>query len=133
MLRDFFYRLPLSVARCFLGINALWHLLAIGLTYILVTSGFDWRYFEFTRGPLFVSAGLPAALLGFLVPIIVPIGLYLFGTSRKSALLTRTAAALGQSAIIGWLISSFYKAFTGRIHPELLTSLTNLDMSKEFY
>jgi membrane-associated phospholipid phosphatase len=133
MLRDFFYRLPLSVARCFLGVNFLWHLFAIGLTYVLVVSGFDWRYFESTRGSLFLNLGFPAALLGFLVPIILPVSLYVFGNARKSAELTHAAAALGQSAIVGWLISSFYKAFTGRIQPELFTHLSSIDASKEFY
>jgi membrane-associated phospholipid phosphatase len=132
MVRDFCYRLPANVARCFHGFNFFWHLLAIVLTYLLVTSGFDWWYFESTRAAWFMSLGFPAALLGFFVPIMLPVGLYIFGQTRKSIILKNTAAVVGQAAIIGWLLSSFYKVFTGRLHPELVTHLSNIDISRNF-
>lgn len=132
MLKDFFYELPTNIARCFRGIYFFWHILAIVLTYFFVISDFDWLYFESTRAPWFLVAGFPAALLGFLVPVLLPIGLYIFGKMRKSAILENTAAALGQAAIIGWFISSLYKAFTGRLQPELVTQLSNVDISKNF-
>ncbi len=38
--------------------------------------------------------------------------------------------ALGQAALLGWFVSSLYKAFTGRIQPDLLNTLT--DSSRQF-
>ena len=131
MLKDFLYKLPTAILRSFSGRNLLWHLLAIALTYVLVTSGFDWWYFESTRSAVFSSFGFPAALLGFFVPIMLPL-VYLFGKTRKSISLKNTAAIVGQAAIVGWLISSLYKAFTGRLHPELTTYLSSTDISRTF-
>ncbi|MDE1919564.1 MAG: phosphatase PAP2 family protein [Patescibacteria group bacterium] len=107
-------------------------MLAIVLTYALVASDSDWRYFEFTRAESFLAFGFPAALIGFFVPVLLPPGLYAFGALRKSFSLKNIGAALGQAAIIGWLISSLYKAFSGRLHPEITTSLSTLDISKIF-
>ena len=116
MLRKFFY----------------WNLLAIGLTYVLVASDFDWLYFESTRGALLFAVMFPAALLGFLVPVLLPIVLYVFGKTRNSPALKNLAFLLGEVAVLGWLVSSFYKIFTGRIQPEFLTTLSNVDISKDF-
>lgn len=133
MLRDFSYNFPASVMRSFFrGSNFLWHLLAIILTYIFVTSGFDWFYFQSTRDEWFKLVGFSAGFLGFLVPIMMPISFYLFGKVQNSVILKNVAAALGQAAIIGWLISSSYKAFTGRLHPELVTSISTVDISRDF-
>ncbi len=132
MLRDFSYKLPDNILRSFKGINFLWHLLAIALTYILVTSGFDWWYFESTRAAWIFSVLLPSAILGFFVPIILPVGLYMFGELRKSFVLKNTGTTLGHAAIAGWLISSSYKAFTGRLQPEFLTHLSTVDISRVF-
>ncbi len=33
MLRNFFYKFPANIVRCFTGANTLWHLLAIALIY----------------------------------------------------------------------------------------------------
>lgn len=132
MLRDFSYKLPGNIIRSFRGFNFLWHILAIILTYLLVTSGFDWWYSESVGTTWLYSFRLPAALLGFLIPIIVPVSLYFIGKARKSVALEKTAAVLGQAAVIGWAISSSYKAFTGRLHPELIASISNIDISRDF-
>ncbi len=132
MLKDWGYKLFSNFTWCFKGVNLLWQLLAIVLTYFLVMSGFDWWYFQSTRSALFLYLGFPAALLGFLVPVIVPLGLSLWGRARKSISLRTVGAALGQAAIMGWLLSSFYKFFTGRIQPELVTHLVTNDISRNF-
>jgi membrane-associated phospholipid phosphatase len=98
----------------------------------LVTSRFDWWYFESTRSAWIFSLSIPSALIGFFVPIILPVSLYLIGIWRKSFTLKNIAAVLGQAAILGWLVSSSYKAFTGRIQPEFLTHLSNIDASRNF-
>jgi len=47
---ELFHRLPRNVIAIFSGRNLLWHALAIGLTLLIVMSGFDWSYYRFTRG-----------------------------------------------------------------------------------
>ena len=132
MLKIFFYKFPNNLLRCFQGINFFLHLLAIILTYILVTSGFDWRYFESTRDPRFLSFGLPAALIGFFVPTLLLAYIYFIGEIRKSFKLKNTAATLVQAAFTGWLISACYKTFTGRLHPEVITQISSVDISRIF-
>ncbi|HAM53350.1 MAG TPA: hypothetical protein DCP92_22645 [Nitrospiraceae bacterium] len=131
-MRAFFVNLPKNVMKCFAGYNVLWHLLAIILTYIIVTSGFDWLYFKSSRSSLLLSLFFPAVRLGSRLPIIVPLALYAIGKVRKTLKALNTAYALGQTAIIGLLISSFYKAFTGRVHPPRLLSQGTTDISQDF-
>ncbi len=92
-------------------------MIAIIVTGILVMSGFDWAYFLFTRDPTLRSWAFPAVHLGGLLPIALPLILLTFGVLTGNAKPTLTAWAVGQAAIIGLLISSTYKAVTGRVHP----------------
>jgi membrane-associated phospholipid phosphatase len=132
MVRDWGHGLWGNIVRSFSGTSLLWHLLAISLTYLLVTSGFDWRYFEASRVAPLLSFGFFTAALGFFVPLFVPVTLYLYGKKRKSRSFANLGAALGQAAILGWLISSFYKACTGRLHPEIAAPLSGIDISRYF-
>ena len=132
MFKDFFYRFPENFIRCFRGVNLLWHLLAIVLTYVCVVSGLDWWYFGATRSRLIFDLAFPAALLGFFVPVFLPLGIYFFGALRRSPTLKKAGSALVQAGILGSVISSLYKAFTGRPHPELITHLGNADLSRIF-
>lgn len=106
-----------NVIAAFKGKNLLWHLLAILLTILVVTSGFDWLYFTYTRSPALTYVALPAVLLGTFLPVIIPLSYFSFAHLRKSSKLMTKGWAIGQAALLGWLISSFYKAFTGRIPP----------------
>jgi membrane-associated phospholipid phosphatase len=111
------YQLPQNTIRCFKGRNLLWHFLAIVLTYIIVASGADWYYFVSTREPVLRTSFFPAIRLGMIVPIVVPLVLWAVGALKDGLKIKNTAFALGQAAILGLAISSFYKAFTGRIPP----------------
>lgn len=113
----FFYNLPKNFLRCFKGYNLLWHLLAIVLTYIIVSSDLDWQYLVATRIPMLRHILFPAVILGMILPLVVPLALLALGAYRRSAVLKNTAYAIGQAAILGWVVSSLYKAFTGRIPP----------------
>jgi membrane-associated phospholipid phosphatase len=128
----FFYNLPRNIINCFRGYNLLWHLLAIILTYLIVTSGFDWLYFESSRSYLLQSLLFPAVRLGSRLPIIAPLALYVFGKVRKNMKAINTANALVQAAIMGLLFASFYKAFTGRVHPPRYLARDTVDISREF-
>ena len=128
--RDFFSTLPSNILRSLWGRNLLWHLLAIVATLLIVSSGFDWTYFTATRP--FAHYLFPAVILGWRVPFIFPIALYIGGFIRKDLRVICSAYTTTQAAIIGLLISSFYKAFTGR--PGLRYSARTLvDSSREFH
>ena len=93
------------------------HILAIILTFILVTSGFDQFYFLSTRAPILRSWMFPAAPIGGLVPIALPLIFLALGAITGSARIRLAAWAIGQAEFIGAFVAAAYKAFTGRAHP----------------
>jgi len=121
--------LPRNIAGCFRGRMLFWHLLAIGLTFFCVNSGFDWFYFTSTRDPQLRDWMHPSAPIGGLVPFALPLILIVSGFIVSHARMTLTGWALGQAALIGSLLSSAYKAFTGRVHPE---HFSGADLSHDF-
>jgi membrane-associated phospholipid phosphatase len=127
--RDFFFTLPRNILRSFRGGNLPWHFLAVAATWLFVTSGFDWIYFKATRP---VARYLFSAVrLGWLAPVLFPVVSHMVGTIRKDRRAVCSAYSAAQAAVIGLLISSFYKAFTGR--PGLRYSIrTLIDTSREF-
>ncbi len=131
MCKAFLTALPQRFVASFRGANFFWHLFAIILTALLVLSGFDWWYFTATRGSIYLQLALPAAIIGFFVPVLLPVVLYWFG-SRGRPRLVVAAVAAAQAGILGWFISSVYKAFTGRIQPEFLTYTSHVDISRDF-
>ena len=58
---ELFHRLPRNVIAIFSGRNLLWHALAIGLTMLMVMSGFDWSYYLSTRGDTIRALARPAS------------------------------------------------------------------------
>jgi membrane-associated phospholipid phosphatase len=133
MILAFISGLPQGFARVFAPRYLLWHAAAIILTYLSVTSGFDWYYFTHTRFNNLFALTLPAALLGFFVPIITPVLIYYWGEWRKSRKLMRVAVAVAHAEALGWIVSSLYKAFTGRLQPEFLPSGVFEDLSRKFH
>ena len=122
-----------TIATIFSGARLWWHAAAIGLTYVIVMTGFDWEYFTFFRNTSVYRWLFSAVVIGGLLPLIGPLVLLLVAKLRKNAVQINTAWALGQAAILGWLISSSYKAFTGRIPPpRLFDAATSLDVSHGF-
>ncbi len=132
MFRAFSHELPERLLTVFRGKNIFYHIAAALLTYALVVSGLDWHFYETTRSPYFEVLVFAAGLGGFFVPVLVPIGMYVVGEFRKDASLVRGGAASAQAVIIALIISSFYKALTGRIQPEFLTQTSALDISRDF-
>lgn len=107
-----------------------WHLLAIILTYATVVSNLDWKYFLFVRNTTLNTVFFPALIIGGLLPIILPVSLLAIGYMRKSIRIKTIGFALTQSAIIGSVVSSTYKAFTGRVQPNMQDLI--LDSSHQF-
>jgi len=128
----FFYNLPGNILKCFRNYNLLWHLVAIMVTYILVTSGFDWLYFQSSKIALFQTLLYPAIRLGSRVPMIVPLALYATGKVGRNLKAIRTGSALAQAVLIGLLIAACYKAVTGRVHPPRLLTQGMIDSSRDF-
>ena len=116
-MKQFLYTLPRNILDCYKGWMILWHIIAITLTFILVTSGFDWLYFASTRNPILRSWMFPAAPIGGLVPIALPIILLTIGSISRSAKTTLAGWAVGQAELVGALVAAAYKAITGRVHP----------------
>jgi len=106
-----------NIIGSFKGKNILWHLLAILLTILIVTTGYDWVYFTLTRSQALMYIALPAVLMGTFLPVIIPLIYFSFVRLRKAPRIMTEGWAIGQAALLGWIISSFYKAFTGRIPP----------------
>ncbi len=131
-MRGFIRHIWGNIIRCFTGYNFLFHLLAAGLTWLLAVSGLDWAYFNFFQHTLWYKLLFPAAILGGLLPILAPLALYAAGRIKKNSALLLAAFASGQAAIIGSLISSFYKALTGRMPPQMWEVAATGDVSRVF-
>lgn len=95
----------------------IWHGAAIFLTFVIVETGLDWKYFLATQTDALRIIFFPAVIIGGLLPMILPIIIFVWAKIKKSWKLEVTAYLLAQAAFLGWLVSSFYKFFTGRIPP----------------
>jgi len=116
-MRQFLVTLPRNFIGCFAGRRIVWHLVAILFTVVLVTSGFDWRYFLVTRSPELRRWMWPAVIIGMFLPIYLPLLLLLLGFIARSTRTILTGWAVGQAELIAAIIVVAYKAFTGRAHP----------------
>jgi membrane-associated phospholipid phosphatase len=116
-MKQFLLTFPRNLIGCFRGRMLVWHLVAIILTFILVTSGFDWFWFHSTRNPGLRHDMFSAVIIGQLIPMFLPLALLLAGGIMTNGITIRTGWAIGQAAFLGWFISSCYKAVTGRPHP----------------
>jgi membrane-associated phospholipid phosphatase len=109
--------------------NILLQTIACILTYIIVISGFDWEYFKLVHGSTLSMYLSPAIGIGGIVPVFgIPL-LYILAKIRKNKESLMLTWMLAQAAALGWLISSTYKAFTGRVQPPHSIVDTMADMS----
>ena len=116
-MKQFFATVPQNLIGCFKGWMFVWHIIAIALTFILVMSGFDWRYYLATRDPVFRSWMWPAVHIGGLLPLTLPLILFAVGIIARNVRTILTGWAIGQAALLGLFVSSVYKAVTGRVPP----------------
>ena len=116
-MKKVFLHLVKDVGACF-GMKYLpWHILAIVSTSIIVRSGFDWKSYLLFRNSSIQTYLFPAVVLGGLLPIFIPMFLFVYGKVKKDFQYLWSAYAVAEAAFLGSLISSFYKAFTGRVQP----------------
>jgi len=116
----------------FRGQNLLWVFGAVAVTTASVITGFDWDYFVWLRNTPLYSFFFPAVILGAIFPIIVPLSLVLAGKLRKSKELVLIGWVLGQAALLGSLVSSLLKVFTGRIPPPFFLTPDTIDIANGF-
>ena len=116
-MKMFLSTLPGNVVKSFQGLMLIGHFAAIALTLALVLSGFDWQYFLWTRSPALHSWLWPAVPIGGLMPIALPLTLFLLGGVGRSDRTRLVGWAIGQAEVIGGIIAAGYKAITGRAHP----------------
>lgn len=110
------------------GLN---YVVACAGTYGIVKSGLDWKWYRNAHEhPWIMNAGFVPVGIGPLASVAVPLGLYLYGRSEEDAKLQLTGLALGQAAILGAVISSGLKAFTGRVPPD--NNSARVDYSGDF-
>ncbi len=119
------YKFLENIINVFRGRTILWHILFWGVSFVLVSSGFDWWYFEHTRGATVQAILFPPVFLGMLVPFGMFFVLITCGMVRKSTSLIHTAFATAQAGILGFGISSLYKVFTGRSGPPGFRSMVS--------
>jgi membrane-associated phospholipid phosphatase len=115
--REFFYLLPRNFIGTFRGRNLWWHASAIVLTIAIVTSGGDWAYYQWTRSERIFVLARSALGLGMLIPIVGPLALLIASVATTNRRLRITPWALGQAALLAYLVTSCYKAVTGRRPP----------------
>jgi membrane-associated phospholipid phosphatase len=121
-----------NIIACFRPRVLPWHILAMLFTWGLVVTGFDWVYYTAARGANVRPFFSPALVLGSLFPMVAPIFLYVYGRIKRNIRVVNIAAALGQSALVGLLLSFFYKAFTGRMQPRFAGAQSLVDTSHGF-
>lgn len=119
IMKNFFLQTGRGFIAVFRGRNLLWHGAAIALTWGIVVSGFDWNFFQFAASFPLREIFFPGLFLGTFLPVLFPIGLFLWGRIAKKADVELAGICTAQAAILGSLISSIYKAFTGRIQPPM--------------
>ena len=66
------------------------------------------------------------------MPVLVPLGLYLVGETRRDDRLMRIAGRVAQAVVIASLLTILYKAFTGRLEPDFMYMVGIDDISREF-
>lgn len=132
LFRTLFYKFPENLLACF-RLNVLpLHFLAFLLTWFLVYFNFDWSYYLATQNSNLKYIFFPALILGGLLPILIPLFLYIYGKNKNDYTMIKIAGALGQAALLGFLLSVFYKALTGRAEPGFYSSNILADLSHGF-
>ncbi len=127
-----FYKIFHNFSKIFRGKNLVWHLVAIVTTFLLASSHFDAYYFAAISAHYSVLSTFFAtvAIAGSFIPLYFPFLLLLIAWLIKDKRLTNTAWALGQAALLGSVVAALYKAVTGRLHPDLFSTV---DVSRVFH
>jgi membrane-associated phospholipid phosphatase len=114
-----FHKIGTNVGNSFRYRYGLNYVLACVLTYLIVIFGLDLIWYRFALANLWIwQVGFVSVGAGFFVPLFLPPLLYVYGRVYKLFSIQIAGLAMEQAAILGFLISSSMKVFTGRIPPE---------------
>jgi membrane-associated phospholipid phosphatase len=131
-MQHFFSSILISIKKSFTNYYGIPHVLAIASTYVFVISNFDWFYFTHMRAHILAYIFFPAIALGGVLPILVPLVLLWIGYFFKKKTSVIVGWTLAQAMILGSFISSVYKAFTGRVQPNLHDLVHNISHNFNF-
>lgn len=132
MFRLFVRSLPRNIVNSFRGRKLFFFLMAIACTYAIVRTGTDWNYLLWVRDPHLNKMFFPAVIIGGFVPVSLPLFFIAAGWLFDSYKTNLVGWALGQAALIGSITSSFLKALTGRIQPDLSNLLVDSSHGFQF-
>ncbi|MFC2084074.1 phosphatase PAP2 family protein [Bacteroidota bacterium] len=108
-----------NITESYTNRNLLFHLGAVGLTYLIVESNLDARILETTSKMDYNTSemlGMPGIIIGYSAPILVPVGMYLF--SQKNSHLRNASFAVIQAVGVSTLTNLILKSITGRTPPD---------------
>src|SRR5262245_61701191 len=94
-----------------------WHVLAMGLTVILVTSGFDGWVAATAHGTEIRTLAFSVGRIGFWMPIAAPLAMLALAWVRRDRRLRTSAWRVAESEVLALGICAAYKALTGRPGP----------------
>jgi len=124
------HKIKLNKLLLFSRWNLLWFVVAILGTVIFVLSGFDWWWYSNLQP--YEKWFFPAGIIGFIVPVFVPLALRVIGDLRKDPHLVKIAYAVVCSEAIAFFLTTTLKFFTGRTHPDPFTGIMSTDISRVF-
>lgn len=132
MTKSAFAKFFKDIERLFRGRNLVWQGIAVALTWFLVVSGFDWWVTTSVRDTFLHDIARLAGLIGFYIPIALPLSFLAISWLRRSKQLMTYGLLIAQAEITAGLLAAFYKAFTGRPGPIMQWSTTTVDTSQVF-
>lgn len=125
LIEKLYESLAVHLGRVFTGKNLLLHVAAILVTYFFATEGLDWGFYLWTgQFPALLQFSFTAAVVGIMFPVLIPICLFVYGAVVRNVSLRHVSLVLMQAVIIALIVSSGYKAVTGRMPPEYIVSFT---------
>jgi membrane-associated phospholipid phosphatase len=93
-------------------------------TWAFIGTGIDWQWNRLAyNNSVYINAGLPALYIGYLIPAVTPLTLYMTGRISQNAKLQITSMALTQSLMLTLGIQTVLKITTGRALPGLVNQL----------
>jgi membrane-associated phospholipid phosphatase len=88
-------------------------------TYALVVTDFDYHYLLWIQSAPLRNFLFGGVIIGGLLPMFVLPSILLVSSLYKYTKGILLSSSLFLSAFLGWLLSSFYKAWTGRVQPHV--------------
>ena len=131
-----FYNIKETCSTLFSKKNIFFYITACVLTYVIVISGLDWSYFVFMQTYPFTHYLTPAIAIGGMIPMFGLPLLYMYAKFnskiKKNQTLLVASWCIAQAAMLGWILSSILKAFTGRVQPPRGLITTLVDSSRDW-